>query len=56
LGLRWFDHINRLITLSVILLSSFHCITVRKFNLLPFTGFTDFTGKFHLFYHFTGKR
>jgi hypothetical protein len=25
------------------------------FPPLPFTGFTDFTGKFHFFYQFTGK-
>jgi hypothetical protein len=24
-------------------------------EFLPFTGFTDLTGKFHYFYHFTDK-
>jgi hypothetical protein len=25
------------------------------FQFLPFTGFTNFTGKFHFIYYFTGK-
>ncbi len=29
-------------------------MTVKKV-FLPITGFTNFTGKFNLFYHFTSK-
>ena len=28
---------------------------LNLFSPLPFTGFTDFTGKLHYFYHFTSK-
>jgi hypothetical protein len=30
-------------------------ILFNIFATLPFTSFTDFTGKFHYFYHFTSK-
>jgi hypothetical protein len=50
LSLSQSDHIKRFLLYAIKFM-----VQQTIFQFLPFTDFTDFTGKFHFIYHFTGK-